>query len=239
MGQYSKKGNYSGYDKNNKEREALDYYATPPQEVTNILNAIKPNFVAGDRILDPGCGGGHLIKGLLDYKFYDATVIGTDIKDRKNWFLQNLLQYQDFRKDIETTEGIAGIYTGHHLIFNYGKEYDFLLDSYPYDEVDYIIMNPPYNLLIPFIKQSLAIAKKGVLMLARLQFLEGQKRYEEILKQTPFTDMYVYVDRIACYKNGDFSTKPSSVQAYAWFYWDKTNPLKEGEEPRVHWLRRA
>lgn len=39
MGLYSKKGLYAGYKKNHKEREALDYYATPPQEVTNILEA--------------------------------------------------------------------------------------------------------------------------------------------------------------------------------------------------------
>ena len=37
MGQYSKKGMYAGYDKNNKERDALDYYATPPNEVYTIL----------------------------------------------------------------------------------------------------------------------------------------------------------------------------------------------------------
>ena len=239
MGQYSKKGNYNGYDKNNKEREALDYYATPPQEVTNILKTMNFKFKKGDVILDPGCGGGHLIKGILDYHPHEITVIGTDIKTRKNVFVENMLHVQELNKKFEMTNGIAGIFPNSKLIFNSGKEYDFLLESYPYDEVDYIIMNPPYNLLIPFIKQSLAIAKKGVLMLARLQFLEGQKRYEEILKDTPFTDMYVYVDRIACYKNGDFSTKPSSVQAYAWFYWDKTNPLKEGEEPRIHWIRRA
>jgi hypothetical protein len=37
MGQYSKKGLYTGYDKNHKEREALDYYATPPKEVKNNI----------------------------------------------------------------------------------------------------------------------------------------------------------------------------------------------------------
>ena len=41
MGQYSKKGLYAGYDKNHKEREALDYYATPPGKVENILWQLK------------------------------------------------------------------------------------------------------------------------------------------------------------------------------------------------------
>ena len=41
MGKYSKIGTYLGYDKNNKEREALDYYATPTIEALNILETIK------------------------------------------------------------------------------------------------------------------------------------------------------------------------------------------------------
>ena len=38
---YNKKGLYMGYDKNHKEREALDYYATDPKEVKNILDTLK------------------------------------------------------------------------------------------------------------------------------------------------------------------------------------------------------
>lgn len=37
MGQYNKKGLYAAYDKNHKERQAEDYYATPTEEVENIL----------------------------------------------------------------------------------------------------------------------------------------------------------------------------------------------------------
>ena len=36
MGQYSNKGLYNSYKKNNKERDELDYYATPSVEVYNI-----------------------------------------------------------------------------------------------------------------------------------------------------------------------------------------------------------
>ena len=67
MGQYNKKGMYSGYDKNNKEREALDYYATPPQEVNNILKTMGLEIAAQDYVIDPACGGGHMMKGIVDY----------------------------------------------------------------------------------------------------------------------------------------------------------------------------
>ena len=66
MGQYSKKGLYTGYDKNHKEREALDYYATPPKEVTNILEVLGLDLT-GANVLEPCCGGGHMVEGIWQY----------------------------------------------------------------------------------------------------------------------------------------------------------------------------
>ena len=209
---YNKKGMYNGYDKNHKEREALDYYSTPTEEVTNILNTLNINFI-GKTILEPSAGGGHMLRGIKNYladNVNNVTIIATDIQDRGC-------------KDIEA-----------------GSAFDFLSDEYPYkDNIDYIIMNPPYSIIEPFVMRSLGIANKGILMLGRLQFLEGEKRFENILAEYPPTDVYVYVDRIACFKNGDISQKMSSAQAYAWFYWDieKVNTTIYNSE--IHWLRRA
>ena len=209
---YNKKGMYNGYDKNHKEREALDYYSTPTEEVTNILNTLNINFI-GKTILEPPAGGGHMLQGIKNYltdNVNNVTIIATDIQDRGC-------------KDIEA-----------------GAAFDFLSDEYPYkDNIDYIIMNPPYSIIEPFVMRSLGIANKGILMLGRLQFLEGEKRFENILAEYPPTDIYVYVDRIACFKNGDISQKISSAQAYAWFYWDieKVNTTIYNSE--IHWLRRA
>ena len=60
---YNKKGMYSGYDKNHKEREALDYYSTPIEEVTNILNTLNLDF-KNTTILEPAAGGGHMLQGI-------------------------------------------------------------------------------------------------------------------------------------------------------------------------------
>ena len=118
-----------------------------------------------------------------------------------------------------------------------GKDYDFLSDEYPFvDNIDYIIMNPPYAVIEPFTMKALGIANKGVLMLGRLQFLEGEKRYLNILKDFPPSDVYVYVDRISCYKNGNDKEKMASAQAYAWFYWDLTQEIKD---TKIHWIRRT
>lgn len=215
MKTYSVKGLYNSYDKNHKERNALDYYSTPTKEVLNILEKININF-NNTSILEPCVGGGHMLEGIQKYikeKDFNTAICATDIKDRG--YINNNINY-----------------------LQYGK--DFLLDDYENDipiDIDYIIMNPPYSLIEPFVMKSLSIANKGILMLARLQFLEGKGRYENILKNNPPTDIYVYVDRIKCYKNGDENDTTSSAQAYAWFYWDLEKEREYNAE--VHWIRRA
>jgi predicted RNA methylase len=206
MGQYSKKGLYTGYDKNHKEREALDYYATPPKEVTNILEVLDLDLT-GANVLEPCCGGGHMVEGIWQYN-KSANILATDIMQRTNHFM--------------TRDAV-----GDTIMYHYGTKYDFLSDDYPIEHADYVIMNPPFSVIIPFVQRSLEIADKGVLMLGRLKFVESQKRYTEIFKDNPPTKIWAYVDRIACYKNGDFSEKPSSIEAYAWFYWDKADTSKE------------
>ena len=156
--QYNKKGMYAGYKKNNKEREALDYYSTPTDEVTHILKVLNLDF-AEQIILEPHCGGGHMVQGILNY-CPNATIYATDVVQRNNPFAAQ-------------QEAVH---------FNYGLNYDFLSDQYPLPEesIDYIIMNPPYSTIEPNVMRALGIANKGVILLGRLQFLEGQGRYENI-----------------------------------------------------------
>ena len=215
MKTFNKKGLYNSYDKRHKERDALDYYSTPIEEVTNILNKLNLDF-KNMIILEPCCGGGHMYQGIQNYitsDNYPDAIIATDVAVRPSEI--------EFPHDT-------------------GLEYDFLSDNYtlPVDtHVDYIIMNPPYSTIEPFTIRALELAERGVLMLGRLQFLEGQGRYENILQNNPPTDVYIYVDRIKCYKDGKVSNGASSAQAYAWFYWDLTN--KDVDHPRLHWIRRA
>lgn len=222
MGQYSKKGLYAAYDKNHKERQAEDYYSTPTEEVENILQRLYNEGkldLAGKYILEPSCGGGHMLKGICNSftkQGASGIIFGSDIKDRSG----------NITKELESK-----------VNFYWGDDYDYLRDDYPLNEnIDYVIMNPPFKLIEPFVIRSLEIARRGVLMFGRLQFLEGKGRYENILKDNPPSDVYVYVDRVACYKNGDTSVKPNSIQAYAWYWWDKIEPSKG---PQLHWIRKV
>ena len=210
MGQYSKKGLYSAYDKNHKERDALDYYATPPEEVLNILRELNIDF-NNQIILEPCAGGGHMVQGIKQYikeNNYNSEIIATDVKDRG---------YEDCLVNENT---------------------DFISDDYLFDSssnIDYIIMNPPYKTIVPFTIRALEIAHKGVVLLGRLQYLETKQRFLEIFDKTPPTDVYVLVDRIACHKGGVFTDKASAIQAYCWCFWDKTKKYKQ---TTLYWLRR-
>ena len=210
MGQYTNKGLYNGYKKNQKERAELDYYATPTAEVINILETLGYDFTERV-ILEPCVGGGHMVAGIQNYldnhNQTAAALKGSDFLDRgfrsTKWQLQ------------------------------YGL--DFLDDEYPIDKADVIIMNPPYATIEPFLIRALEIAQDKLIVLCRTQVLEGSGRYEKIFQDNPPTDVYQYVDRIQCWKDG---VKPAgtSAQAYCWLVWDKKAPAAA---PKLHWIRRS
>lgn len=213
---YTNKALYNGYDKNHKERDALDYYATPPWEVKNILDKLELKFKESDIILEPCVGGGHMMNGIIAYlnsKNMAPFIIATDVQNRG---------YEP-SNHYDRVEG------------GYGLDFDYFSENYPEYNPDYIIMNPPYGVAEGFVLRALDEARKGVLCLVRLQFLEGTKRFKNIFKNNPPTFVYTYIDRIQCYKDGDFSITGSSAQAYAWFYWEIGNK----QEPVLRWINRS
>ena len=109
------------------------------------------------------------------------------------------------------------VYRGYGEFF---KQIDFLQYDGPIFQGD-IITNPPYKYCSEFIKKSLDVVEDGhkVAMFLKIQTLEGQKRYEEIFSKYPPKTVYVFVKRVACGKNGEFSG--GSAVCYAWFVWEK------------------
>ena len=79
-----------GYDRNHKERQQNDFYATPSEEVENIL---KHEDLIGT-VLEPCCGKGHISKMISENK-----IISTDLIDRgygicRLDFLSNAYPYE-------------------------------------------------------------------------------------------------------------------------------------------------
>ena len=83
-----------------------------------------------------------------------------------------------------------------------------------------IITNPPYAHAGEFIQKAYELSNQKVAMFLKIQFLESINRYENIFNKTPPKTVYVFVKRIACYRNNIIDNKPSAV-CYAWYVWDK------------------
>ena len=108
---------------------------------------------------------------------------------------------------------------------------DFLKQDIKFDGD--ILTNPPYKYAESFVEHALELINKGnyVIMLLKIQFLEGQKRRELFEKYPP---KYVYINsaRQTCYINGDMSKKMSSASCYCWFVWEKGF----NGEPTIRWV---
>ncbi|MBE7053872.1 MAG: NAD(P)-dependent oxidoreductase [Ruminococcaceae bacterium] len=110
---------------------------------------------------------------------------------------------------------------------------DFLKSgSVPRNSRD-IITNPPYAQAKEFVEHALDISQESVkiAMFLKLTFLEGIKRKGLFDKYPPKT-IYVFRNRIDCWKNGIKPEKPSKAVCYAWFVWVKGFK----GNPQIKWI---
>ena len=80
------------------------------------------------------------------------------------------------------------------------------VDCFDYTNIDQdIIGNPPYSLTTEFIEHMINELQPGhkMALFLKLQVLEGQARYQKIFSQGKLKRVYVYVNRVACYKNDE------------------------------------
>lgn len=121
-------------------------------------------------------------------------------------------------------------------VHDYGAGFrvaDFLFPE-PIDPVDWTFMNPPFRLAFAFIERALATSEKGVVVIARSAFLEGDTRYKELFKRNPPYLVLQYCERVVMLKGrmvraGDRDPTPenpkktaSSATAYSALIWQKT-----------------
>lgn len=111
---------------------------------------------------------------------------------------------------------------------------DFL--TYEFNrKFDNIITNPPFNLAQEFIERALELSNDKVIMFAKIQLLEGNKR-RKLFDNTPLKYVYVFSKRVNPLRNGeelDEKGKPwSSTMCFAWFIWEHNYK----GEPIIRWL---
>jgi hypothetical protein len=96
-----------------------------------------------------------------------------------------------------------------------------------------ILANPPYTKATEFVLKGFEYAPIQWHFL-RLNFLEGQKRYYQLLSMGKLTDVYIFTYRVSCDKGYDREETANSV-CYAWFRWDNNY----SGSPRLHWLTKG
>lgn len=105
---------------------------------------------------------------------------------------------------------------------------DFLMEYRPM--APNIVTNPPFKMVAPFIRKSLALTTGKVAMLLRLACLEGSER-REIFDTTPLARVHVFSKRLTMYREGK-PTGEGGMLAFAWFVWEHGYTGK----PTLGWL---
>lgn len=114
----------------------------------------------------------------------------------------------------------------------YGKTgMDFLKSNLKYE---CFLTNPPYKYALSFVEKALenVLPSGYVIMLLKIQFLEGKERYK-FFKEHPPKFVYVNSSRQNCARNADFKTHiRNSAICYSWFVWQK----EFSGEPIIRWI---
>ncbi len=82
-----------------------------------------------------------------------------------------------------------------------------------------IVTNPPYGVIEEYIVKALAQTSNKVAILARLAFLEGQKR-QSFFKATPLARVWVSSRRMSMPPGSSEIKAAGGTIAYAWFVWE-------------------
>ena len=106
------------------------------------------------------------------------------------------------------------VYSSDLINRGYGEQLDFLQSD---KKVDNIITNPPFNLSTEFTLHALKLARKKIIMLNKLSFLEGIKRNKEIFSKNKLKNIYVFSKRLNFLKQNG---KSNGLMAFAWFVFD-------------------
>ena len=110
---------------------------------------------------------------------------------------------------------------------------DFLQTKEPPKGCDTIITNPPYSLADEFVLHAMDILPLfgKYIALMNLSYLAGQKRHSAIYEMGYLHAIYIYPNRINCYKN-NIPTGHSSPVNYAWFEFMKGT----SSSPKLYWI---
>ena len=101
------------------------------------------------------------------------------------------------------------------------RDFDFTMarrENAP-GEIDWIITNPPFVRALEFVQRGFEIARCGVAMLLRLQWIESEGRYDTVFgPDAPYAPDLIcpFSERVPMIE-GVWDPEASTASAYAWF----------------------
>lgn len=192
---------------NKNNREQYDYYATDSKAIDCLLNVMPEIINTNWKYLEP-CAG----EGNLSDRFYELTNIKMDTYDlisRREDIIQGNFFEMDFR-----------------------DKYDCIITNFPYKE-----STNKSKGFSDFILKSLQEIKNNgyVISFQKLLQLESAIRYNKIYSLYPPKKIWVFADRINCYRNNDTSIKQGAI-CYCFCVWKKENNSFSGPT-ELDWIK--
>lgn len=102
-------------------------------------------------------------------------------------------------------------------VHDYGAGFpvvDYLFGADP-ATMDWTITNPPFRLATQFIQRAIRTSRKGVAVIVRSAFLEGQARHAELFSVHRPRLVLQFCERVVMHK-GRLAPEGSTATAYAW-----------------------
>lgn len=184
--------------------DSLDYFPTPPWATRALLEDVIArasgpfsyvversigSTLNGVEVREPACGEGH-IAGVIEE--YGAVVRSSDVFD--------------YSLEGRSPPGWDGIR-------------DFGDPAVLIPEVDWVISNFPFgDKALPFTLRALDVARVGVALFVRQQWLEGVDRFNELFSRRPPTVIAQFAERVNLCK-GRWDPEGSTATAYCWLVW--------------------
>ncbi len=124
--------------------------------------------------------------------------------------------------------------------YGFGEVQDFLHPDHGEEgAVDWYMTNPPFNLALEFVEKALQLARRGVAMLVRTQFQEGEERFERLFSRRPPQWIAQHVERVPMHR-GRWVVNGTTATAYQWFVWFKHPAHRDIEVgTRMMWIPKS
>ena len=105
---------------------------------------------------------------------------------------------------------------------------DFLQST---KQADNIVTNPPFNLATEFTTHAFTLARKKVVMLSKISYLEGVKRREQIFNKRKLEKVLIFSRRVP-FKKESSNKLAGGLMAFGWFIYD----VNYNGLPTIDWI---